>query len=562
MEMPSKSIRSMIKEINNPDADGNGLWLPNIQRQFVWNQEQIARLCDSVMRRYPLSSMLLWRTNEQIKYRSFIQNLNDGKVDLKSHYQHNPNKLKRLVLDGQQRLQSFYLALQGCIDGKVLHLNVLSGEQTGSEEIRYQFEFKISSEHNWPWLPLAKIIYSGSIAEDLLSDLAKDELGALTDAQRRQAIRNLSLAQREFSNDSVLLYHEIDSTQDDNPLKFEDVVEVFIRANSGGTKLNKSDLMFTLLSTEWEDADIVFEEFLDKINDNERFQFSRDFLIKLSTTLLGYNAKYDVDKLRDDKVRKEISENWPDIAEALLFVKDEIVSKTYIRSHKALTSYNALIPLVYLQYHFPGQLAKSKILHEYFVPALFAGVFSGQPDSIIDKMVKSIKENEGFNFKKIRTLIESSNKNLHVYESQLLNGCSYGSGNIHLLFNMWYGRDYKSSGFQHEPQIDHIFARSILKEQKILNEATGREVQRFGAWEINQLANCMLLPAHQNGAGDKGDKSVDKWLAEQSEDFLELHCIPKMKTLWKVENYERFIDKRQQLIIQRCEELGLLSSEE
>lgn len=72
----------------------------------------------------------------------------------------------------------------------------------------------------------------------------------------------------------------------------------------------------------------------------------------------------------------------------------------------------------------------------------------------------------------------------------------------------------------------------------------------------------MLLPAHQNGAGDKGDKSVDKWLAEQSEEFLDLHCIPKTKTLWKVENYERFIDKRQQLIIKRCEELGLLSSEE
>lgn len=560
--MPSKSIRSMIKEINNPDADGHGLWLPNIQRQFVWNKEQIARLCDSVMRRYPLSSMLLWRTNEPIKYRSFIQNLNGGKVDLKSHYQHNPKKLKRLVLDGQQRLQSFYLALQGCIDNEVLHLHVLSGEQVSSEEIRYRFEFKVPAEKNWPWVPLAKIIYSGSLPEDLLFELAEDEVAALTDNQRRQAIRNLSLAQREFGNDSVLLYHEIDSTQDDNALKFEDVVEVFIRANSGGTKLNKSDLMFTLLSTEWEDADIVFEDFLDKINDNERFQFSRDFLIKLSTTVLGYNAKYDVDKLRDDQVRKEISENWPDIAGALLFVKDEIVTSTYIRSHKALTSYNALIPLVYLQYHFPGQLSKSKILHEYFVPALFSGVFSGQPDSIIDKMVKSIKENEGFDIKKIKLLIETSNKYLHVNESHVLNYCGYGSGNIHLLFNIWYGREYRAGGFQHEPQIDHIFARSILKDQKELNDATGREVQRYGAWEINQLANCMLLPAHQNGAGDKGDKSVDKWLAEQSEEFLDLHCIPKTKTLWKVENYERFIDKRQQLIIKRCEELGLLSSEE
>ena len=43
--MPSKSIKAMVQEINNEDADGGGLWLPNIQRQFVWDTEQIARDC-------------------------------------------------------------------------------------------------------------------------------------------------------------------------------------------------------------------------------------------------------------------------------------------------------------------------------------------------------------------------------------------------------------------------------------------------------------------------------------------------------------------------------------
>ena len=65
------------------------------------------------MRQYPLSSMLLWKTREEIKHRKFIENFNDGKVDLKAHYQHSKKKTKWLVLDGQQRLQSFYLALKG-----------------------------------------------------------------------------------------------------------------------------------------------------------------------------------------------------------------------------------------------------------------------------------------------------------------------------------------------------------------------------------------------------------------------------------------------------------------
>ncbi|MCC8367148.1 DUF262 domain-containing protein [Xenorhabdus sp. PB61.4] len=561
--MPSKSIKAIIQEINNDEADGGGLWLPNIQRQFVWDTEQISRLFDSVMRQYPLSSMLLWKTREAIKHRKFIQNFNGGKVDLKDHYRHGKTKAKWLVLDGQQRLQSFYLALKGSIDGQVLHFDLLSGAATSKEEIRYHFEFKDVTRANWPWMAMSDIIYTKKLPEQILNQRVQDEELELSAEERERATINLSRARQEFSNEGALLYHVIDSSDDDSELNFDDVVEVFIRANSGGTRLSKSDLMFTLLSTEWSDADVIFEDFLEKINDNGRFNFSRDFLIKLSTTLLGFGAKYDVDKLRDDDVRRQISENWPAIAKALQFVKDEIVSKTYIRSSKALTSYNAMIPLVFLQYHFPGQLTKSKALKQYLVPALLNGVFSGQPDGIIDKLVKVIEEQQCFDLKKIRAAIVSANRSLHLTEERLFDWCSYGSGNIHLLFNLWYGGEYKSSGFQHEPQIDHIFARSLLKDQKELNEETGRQVRIYENWEIDQLANCMLLPAHQNGAGDKGAQPLDKWLKNQSTEFLDLHCIPcSPKTLWKVENYPRFIEKRKQLIHERIAQMGLLDSEE
>jgi uncharacterized protein with ParB-like and HNH nuclease domain len=561
--MPSKSIKAMVQEINNDDADGGGLWLPNIQRQFVWNTEKITRLFDSVMRQYPLSSMLLWKTRESIKHRKFIESFNGGKVDLKDHYHHGKTKAKWLVLDGQQRLQSFYLALKGSIDGKVLHFDLLSGATTNKEEIRYHFEFKDATKASWPWVAMSDIIYTKKLPEQILSQRVLDEELELSSEEREQATINLSRARQEFSNEGALLYHVIDSSDDDSELNFDDVVEVFIRANSGGTQLSKSDLMFTLLSTEWSDADVIFEDFLEKINDNGRFNFSRDFLIKLSTTLLGFGAKYNVDKLREDDVRRQISENWSAISKALLFVKDEIVSKTYIRSSKALTSYNALIPLIFIQYHFPGKLTKSKALKQYLVPALLNGVFSGQPDGMIDKLVKVIEEKQGFDLKEIRAAIVSANRSLHLTEERLFDGCGYDSGHIHLLFNLWYGGEYKSSGFQHEPQIDHIFARSLLKDQKVLNEDTGRQVRIYENWEINQLANCMLLPAHQNGAGDKGAQPLDKWLKNQSNEFLELHCIPSSpKTLWKVENYPRFIEKRKQLIRERIEQMGLLESEE
>ena len=48
--------------------------MPNIQRPFVWSEEQIARLFDSIMREYPISTLLVWKTKEEVKHRKFIDN--------------------------------------------------------------------------------------------------------------------------------------------------------------------------------------------------------------------------------------------------------------------------------------------------------------------------------------------------------------------------------------------------------------------------------------------------------------------------------------------------------
>ena len=111
------------------------------------------------------------------------------------------------------------------------------------------------------------------------------------------------MAKREIDQTEVIVYHQIDGTDEQKAHTFADVVEIFIRANSGGTTLNKSDLMFTLLTSEWEEADVEMEDFLTEINDNDRFNFNRDFVLKTAMSVLDQGAKYDVDKLRKPEVR-------------------------------------------------------------------------------------------------------------------------------------------------------------------------------------------------------------------------------------------------------------------
>ena len=66
MKNQKQTIRKIVGFLNNADEDG-GFWLPNIQRPFVWGEEQICRLFDSILREYPISTLLVWKTTSGIR---------------------------------------------------------------------------------------------------------------------------------------------------------------------------------------------------------------------------------------------------------------------------------------------------------------------------------------------------------------------------------------------------------------------------------------------------------------------------------------------------------------
>ncbi|MNL20987.1 hypothetical protein D3C87_1422600 [compost metagenome] len=58
----------------------------------------------------------------------------------------------------------------------------------------------------------------------------------------------------------------------------------------------------------------------------------------------------------------------------------------------------------------------------------------------------------------------------------------------------------------------------------------------------------MLLTAQENGAGGKTDILPESWFENQTDEYLDLHLIPRNKELWKLENFETFIEERKKLI--------------
>ena len=552
MKNQKETIRKIVSFLNNPDEQG-GFWLPNIQRHFVWSEDQICRLFDSILREYPISTLLIWVTNSEIRRRKFIDNWK-GTLRLTDFYLPSDMKKKCLVLDGQQRLQSLFIALKGSYEGREMFFDILSGEVAAPDDVKYKFAFLDSATAKFPWVKFKDLVFTsrkkGNVSEELKTNagrvLTSTEIGKLND--------HLDLIDRTFKMDEAVAYQELDSI--DNPTLYtdDDVVEVFIRANSGGTKLGKSDLLFSLLSSAWEEADDRMQELLDDLNCHG-FGFTRDFILKTCLTLLNQGARYEVDKFRKKGVREKIETEWTSIANAVRDVLDFVRGKTFIKCDKALPSYLLLIPLIYVRYHFDSAWQHAKDVETYLVRAALAGAFSGTPDQMIDSIVDKLKELKGFDLGEIFGVMRTRGRSLDITEDRLW-AMGYGSDQIHLLFNLWYSFNYTPSYDNNLPQVDHIFPQSLLRSVKDLSPETGRlSIMRYKDHARNQLANCMLLTQQENGAGGKWDTSPADWFTGKSVDYLEKHLIPTDPALWKLDRYEDFLAARKKLILAKFQYL-------
>ena len=547
MKMPKHSLRKVVTFLNNPDEDG-GFWLPNIQRKFVWSEDQICRLFDSVLREYPISTLLIWKTNSEVLCREFVKNYQASQSLSGTIVPLNDHK-KCLVLDGQQRLQSLFIGLRGSYEGRELYLDILSGDAALPEDVKYRFKFlpPDSEQRTFPMVKFKDLVfYQGGYfdaAENLINS-AKTKV-VVDDCEKVR--RNVATVFQAFHGDDGIAYQEIDSIENQGRYTDDDVVEIFIRANSGGTKLGKSDLLFSLLSASWDHAGESMETLLSEINQHG-FAFERDFVLKTCLTLLDKGARYEVGKFRAPGVRDNIEQEWDRIAAAIRDVVDFVRGKTFIRSGKALLSALVLIPLIYSRYHFQQRWKEAQNVDSYVLLTLISGAFSGHPDQLIDRCVARIRQDECFNAEGILGVITSQRGRLVLSEERLWE-ISYGDGMLHLLFNLWYKDfDYNPAYANNLPEVDHIFPQSALAAIKVTNPETGRPRVRYTKNVRDQMANCMLLTKGENGAGGKSDTLPEDWFSDKSDEYLDMHLIPKDRALWNIDRFEDFIEARKALI--------------
>jgi len=56
IDVKSRPIRTLITEVNS-----GKYFLPSFQRQYVWDEDDIKDLIDSIINNYPIGTIILWK---------------------------------------------------------------------------------------------------------------------------------------------------------------------------------------------------------------------------------------------------------------------------------------------------------------------------------------------------------------------------------------------------------------------------------------------------------------------------------------------------------------------
>lgn len=517
----------------------NGVYqIPKFQRDFVWEKGKVASLIDSIFKGYPIGSFILWKTKERLKAvkglgSEIFQDIPEGDF---VYY----------ILDGQQRITSLYLAIEGLSVGGVDYSEIyvdLRNAKEWMENPDSDCEV-ITSEKpgHGLFLTLSKLVKERTsklrrrLADS--TDMDRDELEDVIDDVRDR------IKGYEFSTIEI----------EDMPLGR--VIEIFTRINTSGKTLTLFEIMNAKVYTEQNgevlfDLEEKFNELIEQLRTAgyETIGENRTLILQLIALILKKNAKRRVILSLS---KEEFTSVWDDAVKSLKLAIDKLRTYFRIPVSKLLPYYVLVVPLSYFYYvndfeePTPSQL---KELEKYFFRSAFSWRFSSAVESKLTydiKLMERIRKGESINWDKEiptnfdrETLVEWLKEPFstsNAFDKGVLCILAYfkpkrfsDNGDV-LLDNSWLNKSTSKN-------YHHFFPKAFLEKK-------GKSEQ------ANALVNITLVDDYLNKRKIKA-KPPSKYIKEFAEqnpnlgEALRTHLIDDIEEFGVLtDDYELFLDKR------------------
>jgi uncharacterized protein with ParB-like and HNH nuclease domain len=576
MEYQHWTIREAMQRIG-----AKKLYLPAIQRKFVWGAGQIERLFDSIMRDYPIGTFLFWLVEEakhnEYSFYEFIRDYHerDNWKNALAAKPHLPDELVG-VLDGQQRLNSMFVALQGSYAYKrprvwannpnaypirKFFLNVFKPE-TEREDEDYIYEFSFLTPEEAKEVNLETC---WCLVKDLLECKGVAEVNKYWAKQKKLVPAEVSVP--EETDERALdvlgkLWERLTTIPIINffPVKnqnLDEVLDIFVRVNSAGTPLAKTDLLFSTIVAQWEDGREVIEAFLEKLNKKGNgFWFDTDFIMRACLVLAECPIRLRVASFKAENVRL-IVKDWKQITTAIDRAVNLLVEWGF--QGETLPSANAVIPIAYAVKCGCDLKASKAELRLLLIKSLLTGIYGSSGDQVLSSMRKGIQETIKaggvFNLAKLEKALRlPGGKSISINEETLndLVFSTKGARSFALLSLLTPYLKFNQVQFHQDHIHPHAgFDAASLKKLKL-------EDHQIWDWQekCDMLPNLHLLEGKENQS--KLTTPFAVWLKKECprdvdrQSYIRSHNIPDVSL--ELSDFANFFEKRSALLREKLAE--------
>lgn len=509
--------------------DSGFMALPKFQRGYVWNRDQVRSLMDSLYRRHPVGSLLVWVTPaEEVSHRG-EQDLAPGVV--------------RLLLDGQQRVTSLYGIIRGqppaFFDGNA---RTFTGLYFHLQQAEFRFYQPTRMQDDPLWINVAELMQAGhnGLGEQLKRLAQVPEFAVKIGEFSGRLNQILGIRDIEFHVEEVT----------DKPIDV--VVDIFNRVNTGGTRLSQGDLALAKICGSWPEGRERMQSIIHRWRENG-YDFNLDWLLRNVNAIVTGEARF---RYLHDVPTPTIQDGLARAERCVDYALNLIDGRLGLDHDRVLFGRNAL-PVMSRYIHRRGchledVAERDRLLYWYFQNAMW-GRFSSSTETVLDQDFEAIQDTDGA----IDRLLEQ----LRVWHGSLrvepahFRGWSLGARFYPVLYALtrvgdardWgTGLALKSSllGRMNRLEVHHIFPKAILYRHE------------FSKSQVNAIANfCFLTKDTNLQIRDRPPSEYFPEVESRHPGALASQWIPMDELLWEKENYLQFLEKRQRQLAQAANAL-------
>jgi hypothetical protein len=343
--------------------------------------------------------------------------------------------------------------------------------------------------------------------------------------------------------------------------ELDNILDIFVRVNSGGTVLSKSDLLFSTIVANWQEGRDEIENFLETINSKGRgFLFDNDFIMRCCLVLTDCPVLFKVNTFKKENIDK-IRKSWKQIKTSVAKTVDILVKFGF--SGETLTSHNAIIPIAYHLIKGGIDKASHSEIRRYLIHVLLKQTFGGQGDQVLSSLRENLRKKSGkefvlisekFSFASILKAKLPGNRSIKITDEDIEEMLAYRKSPYSFVLLSFLYPNLKFG--QIEFHQDHIHPVSWFTDSKL--KKAGIPKSKWSQWQEikDTLPNLQIIEGQENES--KQATPFSEWIKAKSSGHPNVPDIAKFKyesfippnVRLDFKNFDRFYEQRRLILEQ------------